>query len=813
MSPQAAPKIAVKQAAPARAAALEVRPARDRFEQEADHAAAATLRSGTANASPPALSLLPSVPDRTARPAPASVSAIVGSAGASLPARIREDMERRFRSDFSRVRIHTGPAAAASARAIDATAYTSGESVVFGDSAFAPLTPRGRHLLAHELAHVVQQRGAAPHAVQRRCFVEDIGIWLGVTEGNFTDIELHAYLTKITEANAKEDSYDSDNKARAIVRLWKTSNAGFKLDPLQKALLILEMQAGPTGDEDEKAILDLLELSDIAALRIMFGEGKLSVTELESDLDDDSAKRLQAFFNTRFEGGRDALAKGTVAPKGMPGKDAPAFNYDIAELKKRIDAVGSSRDIDLIAAEIFALAPATRDKATKDLSELRAEAVRKVDELEEKADNTLDSFVQAELKQDAKNAKITSSKYDVVLSRVYRDIALTVSGKDLSNTVAPNAAQKAEIAKALKPEVRTDDAGGTTSFDQKQYEDSLRKLIPDMIQRYWDRHVKGRGPEEHDDKTKTRDLTEFERIAKASKDETDKVFAGYYTRSDHPEFKAGPAEQGGRIHDRFADLQKILDDPKTPRESKQKDARGFLFHLLRSDQAVRNLNRTFNVSPAFNEQGPVNDAAKILDKLATEFTGGDKKTAKIKGAGKSKVTDKSKDNEQTDKLNEIRRGWDAGAGPGALGSIDVQIFKKDIPEEDRDLLWDSFQSLIHEYIHTLRSGPYTAYANSFGDGPEYNTLMEGVDNLLDEVVWENVAPRVQDPALRLAVEGPVYAKEEPINVISASRRRYPSHAEAMKLVGIVGIRNLYAAYFQGDIDKIGGDITKIGKKP
>lgn len=811
MTAQAAPKVAVKQAVPARAPALEVRPAHDHFEQEADRAAATALRSGTANAGPPSLSPLPRAPDHAATPAPASVSEIVRSAGTPLPTAVREDMERQFRSDFSRVRIHTGPAAAVSARAIDAAAYTSGENVVFGDSAYDPRTRHGRHLLAHELAHVVQQRGTAPRAVQRRCCLEDFGIWLGLVEGSFTDVELHAYLRGITEAKVKEGNHSSDNKARAIVRLWKASNAGFPLNPLQKALLIQEMQDGPTLTDDENAILDLLELSDVAALRIMFGEGKLSVTELESDLDDDSAKRLAAFFNTRFEGGRDALANGTVIPKGLPGKNTPTFDYDSAGVKKRIDAVGNSRDIDLIAAEIFGLAPAARDKAMQDLSELRAEAVRKVDELEGKADNTLDSFVQAELKQDAKNARITSSKYDVLLSRVFRDIALTVSGKDLSNTVAPNAAQKVEIAKALKPEVRTDEAGGATSFDKKQYEDALRKLIPNMIQDNWDRQVKGRGPKEHDDKTKTRDLTEFERIAKASKDETDKVFAGYYTRSDHPEFKAGSKEQGGRIHDRFADLQKILNDPKTPRESKQEDARGFLFHLLQSDQAVRDLNRTFNVSPAFNERGPVNDAAKILDKLATEFTGGDKKTAKVKTKGR--ISDGSKDNDQTDKLNDIRRGWDAGAGPGALGSIDVQIFKKENPEEDRDSLWDSFQTLIHEYIHTLRSGPYTAYANSFGDGPEYNTLMEGVDTLLDEVVWENVAPRVTDPALRLAVEGPAYAKEEPINVISASRRRYPSHAEAMKLVGIVGIRNLYAAYFQGDIEKIGGDITKIGKTP
>jgi hypothetical protein len=116
-----------------------------------------------------------------------------------------------------------------------------------------------------------------------------------------------------------------------------------------------------------------------------------------------------------------------------------------------------------------------------------------------------------------------------------------------------------------------------------------------------------------------------------------------------------------------------------------------------------------------------------------------------------------------------------------------------------------FQTLIHEYIHTLRTTEYDNFANTFGDGSnENNTLIEGVDSLFDEIAWENVAPRVNDPKLREAVEGPAYAKLKPITVQPASRRRYSSYAEAVKLVNVVGIRNLYAAYFQGDVKKIGG---------
>jgi hypothetical protein len=70
------------------------------------------------------------------------------------------------RYEFGRVRVHTDGRAGESARAVGALAYTVGSDVVFGTGQYLPHTDRGRWLLAHELAHVVQQAGAAP-ALQR----------------------------------------------------------------------------------------------------------------------------------------------------------------------------------------------------------------------------------------------------------------------------------------------------------------------------------------------------------------------------------------------------------------------------------------------------------------------------------------------------------------------------------------------------------------------------------------------------------------------------------------------------------------------
>jgi hypothetical protein len=54
--------------------------------------------------------------------------------------------------------VHTGGRAAASARSVASSAYTVGHEIVFGDGQYDPGSGRGQRTLAHELAHVVQQR-------------------------------------------------------------------------------------------------------------------------------------------------------------------------------------------------------------------------------------------------------------------------------------------------------------------------------------------------------------------------------------------------------------------------------------------------------------------------------------------------------------------------------------------------------------------------------------------------------------------------------------------------------------------------------
>ena len=84
--------------------------------------------------------------------------------GTPLPASSRERMESAFSFDFAAVRVHVGAAAHDAASALDARALTAGADILFRAGEYLPGTPAGDRLLAHELAHVVQQARGLPQS-------------------------------------------------------------------------------------------------------------------------------------------------------------------------------------------------------------------------------------------------------------------------------------------------------------------------------------------------------------------------------------------------------------------------------------------------------------------------------------------------------------------------------------------------------------------------------------------------------------------------------------------------------------------------
>ena len=208
-------------------AQLEVSQPGDALEREADRVADTVLRIPEAGASPPAMAGAAwSAVQRTADvlfdkqlmakrdgtgtdAAPASFGAKLSalSGGAPLPESARAYFEPRFGYDFSGVRVHTGVAAHAAARSVQARAFALGTDVVFGTGEYAPDSRAGRRLLAHELTHVVQQSRSA-FAVQRvlRTSYESCG----------------SDVTGVDDADARIDAARADAQ-----RLLATARAAF----------------------------------------------------------------------------------------------------------------------------------------------------------------------------------------------------------------------------------------------------------------------------------------------------------------------------------------------------------------------------------------------------------------------------------------------------------------------------------------------------------------------------------------------------------------------------------------------------------
>src|ERR1700730_6254 len=87
-----------------------------------------------------------------------------GGGGQPLDPQTKATMERGLGADFSDVRVHTDGAAATSAKAVQAHAYTVGNNVVFQSGLYEPDTSGGQRMLAHELTHVIQQRSGPVEA-------------------------------------------------------------------------------------------------------------------------------------------------------------------------------------------------------------------------------------------------------------------------------------------------------------------------------------------------------------------------------------------------------------------------------------------------------------------------------------------------------------------------------------------------------------------------------------------------------------------------------------------------------------------------
>jgi hypothetical protein len=148
---------------------LEVGPAGDRYEHEADEIAEQVMRNLTPSGpSAPAAdedarvrrSAPPGIVGLEGGPMAAETEAAIQSgrgSGSALPDGVRRSMEASFGTDFGGVRVHTGPSADGLNRSLSSKAFTVGGDIYFARGQYQPATKEGQTLLAHELTHTIQQ--------------------------------------------------------------------------------------------------------------------------------------------------------------------------------------------------------------------------------------------------------------------------------------------------------------------------------------------------------------------------------------------------------------------------------------------------------------------------------------------------------------------------------------------------------------------------------------------------------------------------------------------------------------------------------
>lgn len=230
---------------------------------------------------------------------PPALRVLADRPGRPLDGAVRDHMERHLGHDLGHVRIHTDSTAAAATQAVDASAYTLGRHIAFAPGRYVPATAAGRHLIAHELAHVVQFRstaGAVPAAVMRRGRTWR-GFWANLFQSwDYSKETLDRYIAYLASAKQTLEDDDSDDMARQVVAEWKVDKSRYGLTPEVRTLLVREMLSGHVGNSDQEGIIDLLEGSRNAELEIMFrtGANPLTYHEIHQEFDTYAA-RLELF--------------------------------------------------------------------------------------------------------------------------------------------------------------------------------------------------------------------------------------------------------------------------------------------------------------------------------------------------------------------------------------------------------------------------------------------------------------------------------------------------------------------------------------
>jgi hypothetical protein len=614
-----------------------------------------------------------------------------GSSGVPLPDELRRKFERSLGVDLSDVRIHGGERSAAAAEAIGARAYTVGQDVHFGAGELDLAGDEGQRLLAHEVAHTVQDGPAAG-------------------EGPLSLSEPHDHTEQ--EADLAAEAMVAGRRAPALARALEPEVRRV-LSP-QYPQMRAQLSGGSVTAAQVQTVLGLLDPLNEADL----GD---TVAQLERDhlieplLDNVPAAERTARAPllariTRWRGQTSQLAH-IRRILATPGAAASSRVLDIfrwnSMAQERVLALAMERE-GLFPAFLNNISPAER--AAQAALIARIEGHRADSSDRERGTDQID-----QTQRDEVQAILNRGASGVPPGAAFRDVD-PVSGLTYREHI-----------------MQTLDARRTTAVPRTQAM-FARPRIP---------------------------LTRYETIGGASKRYTDDLFGRY---------ASGPALTARGPNPNIRDQSAITGN-----------AADMIDYLIHSDAQMQPVHRAHNA-----RTGQPTERGIIRGVMADYFT-------TRSGVSAAEAAQREAD------MRLIDRGWPATAGGGV---VRVQPYEGATPADTRRSMWKSFQTLIHEYLHTITHTRYDRAARALPSREQQDILVEGGTSLYTDKVWNTVFPEEirNNDALRATVEGSSLPFDE---TVIPTITHYRQIAQAREIESQVGEENLRAAYFLGQIERIG----------
>lgn len=295
----------------------------------------------------------------------------------------------------------------------------------------------------------------------------------------------------------------------------------------------------------------------------------------------------------------------------------------------------------------------------------------------------------------------------------------------------------------------------------KKYGDRIKEALKEAIVGQYDEMAKGM-QDKRKDPTNLHDWGQIEKVAKESKGAADQQFGKY---------RVGPPLLSTGI------------------DAKIKDAWEHKEQLLKDDPSVADGWVEWRVDKLLNGD----DGIKAIDELHGAVQSRAKEASIIAPIKKKLMKKYRKE------LIEIHKAWPAFSSGG---TVFTQRFKEkngdgtDNKEKGREYMWDQFQTIIHEYIHSLEHTDHVTHREAMDEQKGGFTLREGTTDYFTKVAYNNTDKSSQ--TLRDAVEGPF--AEPGVKHPLPNLYTYGESQNAEAAAGIIGFPNMCAAFFLGRVD-------------